>query len=293
MNTVMATIHSIRVRQWVKNLFIFLPLIFGAALFDTVKFFLALSAFIVFCMASSGIYLLNDVFDKNKDGFHPLKRNRPIALGLLDTKTAITIACICLLLSLFLALKINLLFATTTAVYILIHIFYSIRMKREVILDVIIIALGFELRIWGGGLAVGIYPSVWLQLCVFVLALFLGFIKRRTEKIALFKNADKHRNVLAHYKIILLDQMITISATLCVVFYGLYSISPSIVTDTGNIYMAYTVPFVIFGIFRYLYIVHVKKNGGDPSEILLKDFPLIVYILLWVVISGTLVYISR
>jgi 4-hydroxybenzoate polyprenyltransferase len=161
------------------------------------------------------------------------------------------------------------------------HILYNLWAKNVVILDVFFIAFGFQIRIWVGSLAIGGMPSEWLQMCVFVLSLFLGFTKRRSELSALKEKAVEHRQALLEYNLYLLDQIIMITSTLTVVFYGLYTISQDIMTRLGNYHMVYSLGFVIFGVFRYLYLVHVKKLGDEPGELILRDIPMIINLVLW------------
>ena len=161
------------------------------------------------------------------------------------------------------------------------------------ILDVLTVAFGFQLRIWAGSVAIGVMPSLWLQMCVFVLALFLGFTKRRYEITVLKLDGPSHRKVLSHYTSYLLDQLIMICATLAIVFYGLYAISAEIVARIGGYEMFYSTGFVIYGIFRYLYLIHVKKLGDDPGDILLSDIPLITNILLWIGFVTMVIGLSR
>ena len=233
---------------------------------------------------------MNDIGDKKKDSFHPVKQKRPIASGALGESTATVFSAVLIITSLVLSFTLKPELSGIILAYVVLHAFYTFRFKHEVILDVIIIALGFELRIWGGCVVVYILPSVWLQLCVFLLALFLGFIKRRNEKILLYGDATKHRDVLSHYKVYFLDQMAIISATLCIVFYGMYAVSKEVIVRVGTNKMAYTIPFVVYGIFRYLYVVHAKRSGGDPGEILLTDLPLVVDISLWISVTILLLY---
>jgi 4-hydroxybenzoate polyprenyltransferase len=174
--------------------------------------------------------------------------------------------------------------------YIAIHVIYNLWAKDVVILDVFFIAFGFQLRIWAGSLAVGIAPSEWLQMCVFVLSLFLGFTKRRSELSDLKEKAAEHRHALLEYNFYLLDQIIMITAALTVMFYALYSISPEVMARLGSARMVYSLGFVIFGVFRYLYLVHVKKTGGEPGELLLHDAPLLIDVLLWLVFIAAAVY---
>jgi 4-hydroxybenzoate polyprenyltransferase len=290
MKTLIAIVKSIRVKQWIKNVFVFMPLVFSGKLLNIPDVITAGLVFLVFCLASAGIYILNDIKDKNKDNFHPLKHTRPIASGELKTGPALVMSIIFICAALLASSKINSSFLIITFIYIAIHFLYSFRLKREVILDVVLIALGFELRVWAGGVVIEAYPSIWLQLCVFLLAIFLALIKRRHEKISLYRDAAKHRDVLSRYKVYFLDQIIMISACLCIVFYGFYSISPGIITKLGNTNMAYTIPFVVYGMFRYLYVVHAKRSGGDPSELLMSDLPLITNIILWMASVVFLVY---
>lgn len=285
---------SMRPKQWAKNLFIFMPLVFSGTLFVANNIAEAISAFIVFCIASSGVYILNDIQDMKKDSFHPKKKARPIASGALTVRAgriaALTLLSLTLAVSFFISRS---LFSTVTA-YIALNLLYSFVLKHEVLIDVMVVALGFELRIWAGSFGIGVEPSIWLQLCVFILAIFLGLLKRRHEKTSLpQETGGNHRGVLNQYKIYLLDQLIMISATLCVVFYGLYAISPDMLSRIGSTNMAYTIPFVIYGIFRYLYVVHIKRLGGEPGEVLASDIPFLLNIVLWLITSASIIYLAK
>jgi 4-hydroxybenzoate polyprenyltransferase len=194
--------------------------------------------------------------------------------------TAAALAAAALIIGLLLSWMLNYEFFILALSYILLHILYNLRTKHVVIIDVLTVAFGFQIRIWAGSAAVGIMPSQWLQMCVLVLALFLGFTKRRYE-IIMLKDAAGHRGVLSHYTSYLLDQIIIICSALTIVFYGLYTISPEVVQRIGGYQMFYSTGFVIYGIFRYLYLIHVRKLGDDPGDILLFDLPLIIDILLW------------
>ena len=210
---------SMRINQWIKNLFLFIPFIFGGKLFIPEDLIRTVLAFLLFCITSSGVYIINDILDRKKDRFHPLKKNRPITSGALPVKQALVISSILLFSSLLLSAYFNIHFFVLLLAYVVLHLLYSFILKREVLLDVILIALGFELRIWAGAVILLIIPSIWLQLCVFLLAIFLALLKRRHEKISLYPDAANHRNVLTHYDIYFLDQLIMISATLCITFY--------------------------------------------------------------------------
>lgn len=280
----------LRVKQWVKNGFIFIPIIFSGMLFSKEALLNVVYVFGMFCLLSSGIYILNDLQDLAADRLHPKKKNRPLAAGQVSRKEAVVISLFLVALSLFFAYLIGFKVFFIAVLYLILHLLYGAVLKKTVIIDVISLALGFELRIWAGAVILNIVPSAWAQLCIFVLALFLGFIKRRHEKLVLRDSAIEHRGVLAHYTAYFLDQMIMISATLCVIFYGLYVMSEDITRRVGGFHMAYTLPFVVYGIFRYLYLVHVKKLGGDPGEILFSDVPFVISMVFWIISVAAILY---
>ena len=283
----------LRVKQWVKNGFIFFPLIFSGRFF--VKYLLtdSLLTFLGFCLVSSSLYVLNDFLDVARDRVHPKKANRPLTRFPVNGFFIIFLILLFQVLGLSICKKVNDFVLFMAIFYILIHLIYNFYTKKVVILDVIFVALGFQLRIWAGSFAAQTFPSVWLQMCVFLLALFLGFTKRRYEIATLKDKAAEHRNVLAHYTSYLLDQIIIICSTLAIVFYGLYTISPDIVNRIGNHMMVYSVVFVIYGIFRYLYLVHVRKLGDDPSEVLFADIPLLINIIFWILYVAFILYLPR
>jgi 4-hydroxybenzoate polyprenyltransferase len=281
-----------RVKQWVKNAFILFPLIFSGRLFDHISLINNLTALIGFCFISSSVYVLNDFLDRKKDRLHPLKSQRPLA------KIDISAFSVGLLIIFLMSLGLFICYIASPIVlipafgYIFIHLLYNWITKSIVILDVIFIAAGFQVRIWAGAVACLVIPSVWLQLCVFVLALFLGFTKRRYELATLKNHASEHRNVLAHYTSYLLDQIIIICSTLAIVFYSLYTISPEITARVGHT-MIYSIGFVIYGMFRYLYLIHVKKLGDDPGEVLFHDKSLLIAVLSWILYICALLYTSH
>ena len=283
----------LRVKQWVKNAFIFFPLIFAGRIFSHDLLLNCILTFIGFCATSSSLYILNDFLDAKKDRLHPKKGDRALAQSKFNKPTLIAVILILLALGLFICKQVDEMVLSIALFYAAINLIYNLYTKQIVILDVIFIAVGFHLRIWAGAMAAQTFPSVWLQLCVFLLALFLGFTKRRHEISTLKDRASEHRSVLAHYTSYLLDQIIIICSTLAIVFYGLYTISPDIVNRIGNQNMVYSVAFVIYGIFRYLYLVHVKKLGDDPGEVLLSDWPLLISIILWILYVGILIYMPR
>ncbi len=286
-------LRLLRVKQWVKNTFIFFPLLFSGQFLDQTLLINCSLTFVGFCLISSSVYLFNDLFDHKADRLHPKKSKRLLSQGSLNPTNIWLSIFLLLTIGLLICQKVGGLVIFAALAYVICNICYNLYAKRIVILDVIFIAVGFQLRVWAGAFAAATMPSVWLQMCVFLLALFLGFTKRRHEISTLKDKASEHRSVLAHYTSYLLDQIIIICSTLAIVFYGLYTISPDIISRTGNQKMVYSVAFVIYGIFRYLYLVHVKKLGDDPGEVLFSDFPLLISILLWIGYVAVLIYIPR
>ncbi|MCB9772394.1 MAG: decaprenyl-phosphate phosphoribosyltransferase [Candidatus Omnitrophica bacterium] len=289
-NNIVMIFNLLRVKQWVKNAFIFFPLIFAGKLFEFDKLTNTLLAFLGFCLIASGLYVINDYLDRHKDRLHPKKSQRPLAKTEFSKIQIGSIVLVLLCLGLLVCSQVNVLLLLTAMLYIGISLIYNFITKFIVILDVIFVALGFHLRIWAGAMACDVIPSVWLQMCVFLLALFLGFTKRRHEIGTLGSDASAHRDVLSHYTVYFLDQIILICSTLAIVFYGLYTMSPEIIQRHGGNHMVYSVVFVIYGIFRYLYLSHVKKQGGDPGEILATDTSLLIDILLWITFLCIVLY---
>lgn len=265
---------SLRPKQWIKNLFVFLPLLFSGGLFKDAYLLGAGIAFILFILASCSAYLLNDVLDRREDKAHPVKSKRPIAQGRISVKLGLLLSLLFFLLAFAGSLLAGKYLAVIIIAYVILNIAYTITIKHILILDVIAIAIGFELRVWAGALVIGIRPSIWLESCAFLLALFLGFAKRRGEIVFLESGAEQHRRVLAGYRSLLLDEFIIIVSGLTLLTYILYAIS-------RDACMVYTVPFVIYGILRYLYIIHNNKKSGDPTEILVSDKPLLIDLVLW------------
>lgn len=283
-------IELLRVKQWVKNIFIFFPALFGGQLQEFPLLINCLIAYLGFCLVSSGLYILNDYLDRDKDRLHPRKARRPLVRSTINKNTLNLIIITLVASGLAICAQVNSSVFSIAVIYIFIHLIYNFYIKGVVLLDVAFIAAGFQIRIWAGSLAAGVFPSVWLQMCVFLLALFLGFTKRRYELSTLKDKASEHRSVLAHYTSYLLDQIIIICSTLAIAFYGLYTISFDIVHRVGSQNMVYSVAFVIYGIFRYLYLVHVKKLGDEPGEVLATDTPLLVNVLLWIGYVAILLY---
>ena len=274
-------IRSLRPRQWTKNLLVFAGLIFGDKLGDPRSVGLAAGAFGVFCLLSSTIYLLNDIRDRETDRLHPAKARRPIAAGDLPVATAAIAAVVLGITALAAAFLISHPFGIAALAYLLLLSFYSFGLKHVVILDVLVLAGGFVLRALGGALAIDVEFSHWLLLLTLLGALFLGLSKRRAEMVALAGDATNHRRSLAHYSPYLLDQMIGVVTASTLLAYAFYTISDRTVSHFGTDHLLWTVPFPLYGIFRYLYLVHQREGGGNPSDTLLEDRPILICVALW------------
>ena len=281
-------IEFLRVRQWVKNFFILFPFIFAGKFFSPGMLGRVLETVAVFCLASSAMYIFNDLCDLEFDKNHPQKSKRPLASG----KIKPSLACWAVLglgsAGLLLAGVLGKDVLGMVALYIVLNIGYNVWTKHIIIFDVISVALGFQIRIWAGSVAAGVWPSAWLQMCTLLLALFLGFTKRRCESFTLGSKMKRHRPVLSQYNDYLLDLMIGVCAVLAIAFYGLYTIEVG--HHGGERYMLYSVLFVIYGIFRYLYLAYVKKISGDAAEIFFSDWPLAACVLLWAATVFVIVY---
>ena len=279
---IFAIIKTARVYHWIKNLIVFAAIIFARKYDDPVSISLAIQAFIVFCLGSSAIYFINDISDRKQDQLHPQKRNRPIASGALSVSVAWITAMILIATSLFLAVQSGKAFLLAFIAYIVLNIAYNLGLKKAVILDVMVLAAGFVVRAVAGGIAINVPISSWLLVCTILLALFLGFAKRRHEIITLGEDAASHRKSLAHYSPKFIDQMISVVTASTVMAYTFYTLSPEIQEKFGTGDLVYTVPFVLYGIFRYLYLVHQKDEGGNPTKLLVTDVPLLLCIALWI-----------
>jgi len=289
-STVASLIVSLRPDQWTKNLIVFAALIFSVQLLDPAALALASAAFLIFCVLSGCVYLINDVSDREADRQHPLKRLRPIASGALGAGTALIWA-ICLgAAALAAAYWLQPLFGLVAASYLALFVLYTHWLKHVVILDVMSIAIGFVLRALAGGLVIGVPVSDWLLVCTVLGALFLGLAKRRHEITMLGDGASGHRRILEEYDPYLLDQMIAIVAAATLVVYVIYCASPETAERFGTRLLVLTTPFPIYGIFRYLYLVHRKHGGGSPSDMLLRDRPLLSCVALWGIAVVLLIY---
>jgi len=302
-----ALLSAMRPQQWTKNLALFVGIVFAQRLFSLVSFERAVIAFVTFCLASSSIYLLNDLLDLENDRQHPVKCQRPLASGSLPASWAITaigvliLACSALILSIF-TIPVSssrhpdifaslgggsLLFALTVAAYLLLMVLYSVRLKHIVLLDVFSIAGGFTLRILAGAVVISVSISPWLYLVTILLSLFLALSKRRHELVILQDQAGNHRQILKEYNIPLLDQMITIVTAATLMAYSLYTFQG----PTGNHRLMITIPLVLYGMFRYLYLVYMHKEGGSPEEVLLRDRHMLGTVLLCTVTIIMVLYV--
>jgi len=290
LKTLIEIIHSLRPQQWIKNLFIFAPLLFSRNLFDLSMGLRVLGAFFLFCLISGASYILNDLMDLEEDKNHPLKRQRPLPSGRLKKKSAFFALVLISVLSLFTALVWNTSFGLVLLLYFLVQIGYSLWLKHIVILDVFLVAAGFALRVIAGGLVISVTISPWLLICTLLLALFLALSKRRHELLLLDDKAAGHRPILSEYSPYLLDQMIAVVTASTVISYCLYTIAAETIAKFGTEHLFATVPFVLYGIFRYLYLIHRRSGGGMPETLILKDKPLLLAIILWVISAALIIY---
>ena len=282
---------SLRPPQWIKNLFVFAAPIFGRVIVHRPVLIRTTAAFLVFCALSSALYLVNDVFDAEEDRVHPRKSKRPIAAGRVAPGLAWAVAGFLAGAGLIAAFFLDAAFFAAAAAYILLHLIYSWRLKHVVILDVFIIAAGFVLRVAGGGFVAGVAPSSWLLVCTTLIALLLALGKRRHELLSLEESAAKHRSVLEDYNARLLDQMIAVVTSATAVAYPLYCMWGETVRRFGSEKMLWTSPFVLYGIFRYLYLVYRRGEGGSPEELIVRDGPLLLATALWIGTAAVIIYI--
>jgi 4-hydroxybenzoate polyprenyltransferase len=288
--TAAALFQALRPAQWTKNLIVFAALIFGQRLLDPAAVSVAVLAFLVFCGLSGVVYLVNDVVDREADRRHPLKCHRPIAAGHLAVSTALTTALILGGASLAGAAWIGPAFLAHAAGYLALQAAYSFGLKRQVILDVLAISMGFVVRASAGGAAIGVPISQWLLLCTILLALFLALAKRRHEITLLGEDATRHRKILDEYTPYLVDQMMAVVTASTLMGYAFYAVDSDTAERFGTEWLGLTIPFPLYGIFRYLYLVHRRSQGGSPTELLLADRPLLACVALWGLAVAALIY---
>jgi 4-hydroxybenzoate polyprenyltransferase len=287
---ILSLVLSLRPSQWTKNLIIFGALGLSQRLLDVDAVLVSCAAFAIFCVLSGVVYLLNDIADREADRQHPLKRFRPIASGALPVPVAIGWALGLGLGGLAAAFWLRPLFGVVATSYVLLLGLYSWQLKHIVILDVLTIAIGFVMRAAAGAVAIAVPISHWLYVLTILLALFLALSKRRHELVLLANGATSHRRILAEYSPYLLDQMIAVVSASTIVAYAFYTVSPETVQKFGTDRLMLTLPFPLYGIFRYLYLVHLKEGGGSPADMLLTDRPLLLCVALWTVVVAIIIY---
>ena len=289
-SSAVALLVSLRPNQWTKNLLVFAPLIFAVRLFDPPSVVRATAGFLVFCALSSVVYLINDCLDRDADRTHPLKRFRPIAAGEISRSTALLTAAALASAALAGAATLGWLFFIVAAGYVVLQTLYSVALKHVVILDALTLAIGFVLRAIGGAAVIDVVVSHWLFVCTILGALFIALAKRRHELVLLADGAGTHRPILDEYSPYLLDQMIAVVTASTLISYVFYTISPETEQKFGTGWLGLTIPFALYGIFRYLYLVHRRDGGGSPSDLLLNDRPLLACVTLWVIAVVLIVY---
>lgn len=283
-----------RPKQWMKNLFVFAPILFAGQLLNFDLMFKNILAFIAFSFTSSVVYIINDIVDREADRAHKKKRFRPLASGEVNVKEAAIFAVVIAVITVIILLKLNYVFAVVVCIYLILNVLYTIKLKHIVILDVFIISLGFMLRVEGGASAIEVPISSWMILTTMFLSLFLAISKRRAELSASESdNLENQRKVLGHYDITFTDQINTVAVTGTIICYALYTVSEKTVNTFHTENLIYTTPFVIYGMFRYLYLLHKKNLGESPEQIVTKDISLIINILLWFVTAFGIIYKSK
>src|SRR5918992_1235425 len=281
---------SLRPGQWTKNLFVFAALVFAERLGDAGAVAKSVAAFFIFCALSSTVYLINDVLDREQDRRHPLKAGRPIASGALAPPLALAVATVLGFAAMLIALGLGWQFFQIAAAYLVLLIAYSAFLKHIVILDVLTIAAGFTLRAAAGAVAIAVPMSHWLLVCTTLLALFIALSKRRHERTLLAENAIDHRPILGDYTPYLLDQMVSVVTASTLIAYAFYTISPETTEKFGTDLLSLTIPFPLYGIFRYLYLVHQRDKGGSPAELVVNDRPLLACVALWALSVILIIY---
>ena len=284
-------IKLFRLPQWIKNFFVFVPLIFSRHLFDENYLITSLLAFFIFCLTSSIVYMVNDIVDVDSDRHHPQKKSRPIASGKIKVSQAISAAGVLFVVAILLLLKLNLFFVTAVGFYFLLNILYSFVLKNIVLLDIFSIAAGFMLRVLAGAFVIDVNVSSWLILTTMFISLFLAVMKRRSE-LNLVENIEflATRKVLQYYSKNFADQMATVASAGVIICYALYTVAERTVTIFHTDNLIYTTPFVVFGIFRYMYLVYINQKGENTTEVMITDPAMIVNVLLYILATTLIIY---
>jgi len=283
-------LRAMRPQHWVKNVFVLAPLVFAQQGDDTANILRVLAAFGLFSLLASAVYLINDIADREADRQHPRKRLRPIASGDLGKGLAGAAAAVLVVVSIGAAFALTSELAMVLALYLGVNVTYSMGLKRVVILDVMLLASGFLLRAWAGAAVIDVKMSHWLMLCTGFIALFLGLVKRRQEIVALDVAAPDQRPILREYSLPFLDQMIATVTAGTIVAYSLYAFSPEVAERLPTQWMGLTIPFVVFGVFRYLYLVHQRNEGQNPTALILRDGATLINVGLWAVVVLAALY---
>lgn len=283
-------VRLIRPGQWTKNGLLFAALVFAGEVRNVTKLETAVLAAALFCLLSSAMYIFNDLIDRTSDLRHPVKQHRPIASGAVPPALAVTLIVILLGIGLGGAWFVNREFFAITLIFVALNVFYTMLLKRIVIIDVISIAISFVIRAAAGAVAIEVPASDWMLMNTLLLALFLSFGKRRHELVMLEHNAGEHRKSLTGYSSYLLDQMIAVTTPSVLVVYMLYTFSTEVSEKLGTDRLYYTIPFVVYGIFRYLYLIHSKDRGGSPVRVLLTDMPILITVVLWLITAIVILY---
>lgn len=282
-------LRLLRIPHWIKNLFVFVPLIFAKYLFEWGFFSEVLLAFVSFSIASSLVYVFNDLIDADYDRQHPVKKDRPIASGKISPTSAKSLIGFLIVVLLVITLQLNLAFNLALLAYLLINFFYTIKLKNVIIVDLFCIASGFMLRVLAGAFVIDVYISKWLILTTMFLALYLAVMKRRSELVAQ-NNESETRAVLKDYSERFIDQISAIASGGLIICYALYSVSDRTMAEFGTEYLVFTTVFVVFGVFRYMYLVLKKSKGENPTEVMLTDIPMIINVLLYVAVVTFIIY---
>jgi len=285
-----ALVKLARPTHWLKNGIIILALIFAGEMADPQKVELAFIAIAIFCLLSSAVYTFNDLIDREVDRNHPLKKQRPIASGQVSSGTAIFMILILIGIALVGAKMINPDFFAISVIFLVLNLLYTLWLKNVVIIDVMMVGLSFVVRAYAGAFAIEVPASKWMLINTLLLALFLGFGKRRHELVFLEHEATAHRRILVKYSPYLLDQLIAVVTPSVLVMYMLYSFSTEVSLKLGTQNLFITIPFVVYGIFRYLYLIHKEEKGGSPAHLLISDRPILITVILWLMTAILVLY---
>lgn len=292
MSVLKAIFSTMRPRQWTKNVVVYAALVFDGKLLQPEPLVRTTITFVLFCLVSSSVYLLNDVVDVEKDRAHPTKRNRPLAAGTIQPWMALVAMVVLLVVSIPIAFLLDPWLGGILIAYFLINVAYSLWLKNIVILDALTVATGFVLRVAAGAVVVGVERfSPWLFVCITMIALLIALGKRRAELVSLQTNAGSHRAILDEYTLPFLDQLIGIVTAATIVAYSIYTFSAENLPDNNG--MMLTIAFVVYFLFRYLYLIHVRGEGGAPDELLFKDKPLFASAVLWGIVAMAVIYLSN